>query len=98
VGEGVSASLFWADGGTRRKVSGDLPEYPAGVQVETQILLEAGVLPDGTVGRVRPLQKGNARLEEAALRAVRLWRFEPLRRSAPQREQVCTITFNFLLR
>lgn len=97
VGSSVSVSMQWSDGGTRRKISGDLPEYPEGVNVEAQIKIEAVVVPDGSVKSLKPAQKGNTRLEEAAMKAVRLWRFEPLRASVPQNDQVCVITFNFRL-
>jgi TonB family protein len=98
AGSGISMSMTWSDGGSRKKISGDLPEYPAGVNVETQIRIETVVLPDGNVRSLKPAQKGNTKLEDAAMKAVRVWRFEPLRRSSPQREQVCTIVFNFRLK
>jgi TonB family protein len=98
AGSGVSMSMTWSDGGSRKKISGDLPEYPAGVNVETQIRIETVVLPDGNVRSLKPAQKGNTKLEDAAMKAVRVWRFEPLRRSSPQREQVCTVVFNFRLK
>jgi TonB family protein len=97
VGSGVSVSMQWSDGGVRRKLSGDLPEYPEGTNVQAQIKIEAVVTPDGAVRSLKPAQKGNTRLEEAAMKAVRLWRFEPLRSTVPQREQTCLITFNFRL-
>jgi TonB family protein len=98
IGTSVSMSMLWSDGGTRRMVSGDLPEYPEGVKVEAQIKVELVVLPDGSVKSLRPFQKGNMKLEEAALKETRHWRFEPLRASAPQRDQTCVVTFNFRLR
>jgi outer membrane biosynthesis protein TonB len=97
-GTAVSYYMQWSDGGTRRKISGALPEYPRGANVEAQIKLGAVVLPDGTIKSLKPLQKGNTRLEEAAMKEVRLWRFEPLKSSVPQREQACSIAFNFRLR
>lgn len=98
TGSSRLGSVQWIGGGKRRKVSGALPRYPAGVNVAAQIKLEAVVAPDGTVRSVRPAQKGNARLEEAAMRELRRWRFEPLPRSIPQRDQRCVVTFNFTLR
>ncbi len=98
VGNSVSVSMVWGDGGTRRKLSGALPEYPDGVNVEAQIKIEAKVLPDGSVKGLKPVQKGNTKLEDAAMKEARLWRFEPLKKSSPQRDQVCVITFNFRLR
>jgi len=98
VGGDLSMSVQWAGGGTRRKVDGDLPRYPAGVKTEAQIVLAAVVAPDGSVRSVKPAQKGETRLEDAAMKAVRSWRFEPLRASVPQADQSCRITFNFTLR
>lgn len=98
VGSSVSVSMQWSDGGTRKKISGELPAYPEGVNVQAQIKIEAVVVPDGTVKSLKPAQKGNTKLEEAAMKEVRLWRFEPLKRSMPQADQVCVITFNFRLR
>jgi len=98
ISNAVSYSMTWSDGGTRKKISGNLPEYPKGANVEAQIKIQAVVLPDGGVKIVKPAQKGNTRLEEAAMKEVRLWKFERLRTSDPQREQICLITFNFKLR
>jgi len=97
IGASVSVSMQWNDGGTRRMISGDLPEYPSGANVEAQIKIETIVLPDGSVKSLKPSQKGNTKLEEAAMKSVRLWKFEPLRASTPQQEQACRITFNFHL-
>jgi len=94
----IGVAMEWSQGGTRMKLSGALPSYPPGVTVEAQIKIEAVVSPDGAVKGVRPSQKGNAKLEEAAMREVRLWKFEPLTSAAPQRDQTCLITFNFRLR
>jgi outer membrane biosynthesis protein TonB len=98
VGKSVSASMQWSGGGTRKKISGALPEYPEGVKVETQIKIELTVSPDGSVKSLRPAQKGNMKLEEVSLKETRLWKFEPLHASSPQRDQACVVTFNFQLR
>jgi TonB family protein len=98
ISPSVSVSMTWSDGGLRSKLSGEMPTYPAGVNVETQIRIETVVAPDGSVKSLKPAQKGNTRLEDAAMRAVRLWKFEPLRQSVPQVDQVCLITFNFALK
>jgi TonB family protein len=98
VGKSVGYSMQWGDGGTRRLIAGDLPEYPEGVSVETQIRVEAVVTPAGKVRTVRPIQKGNKRLEDAALNQVRKWLFEPLGAGVRQVDQTCNITFNFVLR
>ena len=98
VGASVSVSMQWSDGGTRKKISGALPVYPEGVNVEAQIKIELTVLPDGSVKSLKPAQKGNTRLEEAAMKEVRFWKFEQLRKSSPQRDQTGVVTFNFQLR
>lgn len=98
VGKSVSVSMQWNDGGTRKKISGGLPVYPDGVNVEAQIKIEVTVVPDGSVKNLKPVQKANTRLEEAAMKEVRLWKFEPLRKSSPQRDQTGLVTFNFQLR
>ncbi len=98
VGKSVAYSMQWGDGGTRRLLVGDLPVYPEGVNVETQIRIEAVVMPGGKVRSMRPVQKGNIRLEQAAMAEVREWVFEPLASRVRQVDQVCLITFNFVLR
>lgn len=94
----VGFEVAWAAGGKRGLLSGKLPEYPEGVNLEAQIKILAVVFPDGSVKSVQPSQKANTKLEEAALKEVRFWKFEPLPKTSPQIDQSCTITFNFLLR
>ncbi|MEX1139478.1 MAG: energy transducer TonB [Bacteroidota bacterium] len=96
--KGVSFSIQWMQGGTRRKLSGDLPKYPAGTNVEAQIKILTVVLPDGSVKSTQPAQKANTAMEDAAMKEVRFWKFEPLRVSQPQQEQTCVVTFLFTLR
>lgn len=98
-GLGVGFDVQWTgDGGTRKKISGDLPKYPEGTNVAAQVRIEATVLPDGSVRMVQPVQKANTSLEDAAMKALKLWRFEPLRANSPQVEQSCVVTFLFRLR
>lgn len=97
AGSSALGSVQWIGGGKRRKISGNLPRYPAGTNVEAQIRVEAVVTPNGSVKSVRPAQKANARLEEAAMKELRKWRFEPLARKLPQKDQRCIVTFNFKL-
>jgi TonB family protein len=94
----LSGDIQWIGGGKRKRISGSLPKYPAGTTVEAQIRLELVVAPNGKVRSVRAVQKANARLEEAAIREVRKWRFEPLARSVKQLDQKCRVTFNFRLK
>lgn len=97
IGRATGFSIQWAGGGTRNKISGDLPTYPEGVNLEAQVRLQAVVAADGSVKSLHPTQKAHEKLEEAAMRDVRFWRFEPLSIGQPQVDQTCTITFNFKL-
>lgn len=97
IGRAAGYSLQWAGGGTRNKISGDLPTYPEGVNVEAQVRIEAVVAVDGSVKSIHPIQKANEKLEDAAMTKVRFWKFEPLHSSQPQLDQMCTIIFNFKL-
>jgi TonB family protein len=97
-GGGVGFSMKWLQGGMRKKISGDLPKYPEGAKVEAEIRLLAIVSPDGSVQALQPAQKGNTRLEEAAMKEVRYWKFEPLKSSQPQVTQRCEIVFLFTLK
>jgi len=98
-GEGYGGfSMRWLQGMTRRKISGELPKYPSGTNVSAQVKILTIVLPDGTVKSVQPVQKANPSLEEAAMKAVRYWKFEPLGSSLSQVEQSCVITFYFKLK
>ncbi len=98
LGSNVAYAVQWAGGGNRKLLSGDVPGYPAGVNVSAQIKLKVTVQPDGTVRSASPAQKGETRLENAAISKVKLWKFEPLLSAQPQIEQVCNITFNFTLK
>lgn len=53
-----------------------LPEID--LDVEVTIRLKFWVLPDGSVGEVVPLQRGDIRLERAAIQYLKSWRFTPL--------------------
>jgi len=100
IGAGIrkpSYSVEWNGKGTRSKVSGMLPGYPPGVNKAAQIKIQITVLPDGTVRQMAPLQKGDAQLEDAAMRALRNWKFAPLKPTQPQVEQTAVVTFYFKL-
>ncbi|MGA9405781.1 MAG: energy transducer TonB [Bacteroidota bacterium] len=98
IGNNISYNVQWAGGRIRNLISGDLPKYPPDVNVEAQIKLRVVVQPRGTVKSIQPLQKGNTRLENAAIKEVRLWRFQSLQSAQPALDQVCTIIFNFKMK
>jgi protein TonB len=98
TGTGVGFDVQWAGGGSRKKLSGDIPKYPEGANVSAQVRIRTWVLPNGSVRAVQPVQKANTMLEEAAMKELKLWKFEPLPPGMPQVEQDCVVTFLFRLR
>ncbi len=75
-----------------------IPEYPPGLQQEAVVRVRFLVLPDGSVGSMVPVLKGDPTLERVTLEALRQWRFNPLPAHAPQIEVTGIITFRYLLR
>ena len=75
-----------------------IPQYPQGLQSEAVVKVQFSVLADGTVGKMVPVIKGNATLENITLDALRQWRFNPLPANTPQREVEGIITFRYILR
>jgi len=84
--------------GIRKIYSYTLPKYPSGVSKEIDIKLRFTILPDGTVAKVFPLIKADARLESASISSLRQWRFEPLPKELKQIEQKAVIVFPYRLR
>ncbi len=89
--------ILW-EGPSREILSGPLPEYPPDVSREVRIRLEFQVLPDGSVGMITPITKGETTLENLAIETLRIWRFSPLDLSQPQGNQSAVITFVFTLK
>lgn len=83
--------------GIRKIYSYNIPKYPEGVSKEIDVKLRFTILADGTVGRIFPLIKADARLETAAINSLRQWRFEPLPSAQKQAEQTAMIIFPFRL-
>ncbi len=96
-GGNVGFEIQWAGGRRRNLISGDLPKYPENTKVSAQIRLRLTVLPSGAVKSVEPMQKGDTRLENAAIKQTRMWRFAPLQSGQQQVDQRCVVTFNFRL-
>ena len=84
--------------GIRKIYSYTLPKYPSGVSKEIDIKLRFTILPDGTVAKVFPLIKADARLESASISSLRQWRFEPIPKELKQIEQKAVIVFPYRLR
>lgn len=98
AGSSVGFDVQWTGGGSRKKLSGEIPKYPEGTNVAAQVRIRAWVLPSGAVRAVQPVQKANTALEDAAMKELKLWKFEPLPPAMPQVEQDCIVTFQFRLR
>ena len=91
-----SYTIDWV-GGTREKLRGNLPAYPPGVNKTAVIMLRFKVFPDGTVGEILPLQKGDTVLENAAINMLKEWQFNALEENAPKEMQEGKITFIYRL-
>ncbi len=96
-GKSTGYSIDWAGSGTRRLLSGRLPQYPSGTNKELPVLLQFTVLPDGSVSGVIPVVKSDELLEREAISALRTWRFDPLPPQFEQKPQMAKITFIFKL-
>ena len=70
--------IDWGGGGGRIVLNKVLPKFPDNVKSSSQIVLQFKVLSDGTVVSVIPIQKADPELEEAAIKALKKWRFNPL--------------------
>jgi hypothetical protein len=94
----VLFSLKWGGGGKRRKVSGNLPAYPADVHVPAMAQIELVVSGTGVVHTARVLQRSHPRCDEVALREARLWKFEALPGRLRKTDQRCIVTMSFIPR
>jgi TonB family protein len=63
------------------------------LEVEVDIRLQFWVLPDGTVGDVIPLVRGDLELERAAIEYLKNWRFTPVDPDQPPVWGIMPITY-----
>ena len=82
---------------SRRKIlyKPEIPEVE--IDREGEVELKFWVLPDGSVGSVFPLLRGDAELERIAINYMKQWRFNPLAEGGSTVEQWGTITVRFKL-
>lgn len=85
----------WGGRGTRKILYWEKPIFPAEVTKSVDIKIRFIILPDGSVVSAMPLIKADTRLEDAAINAIKSWRFEPLKTQQLQYEQVVVITIPF---
>jgi len=94
---GTGYSIGWGGKGKRAILSWNVPKYPAGVNIEGNVVLSFTILPNGTVGSVVPVKKLDPKLDNLCINALKTWRFEKLPGGESFVQQV-TITFPFRLR
>ena len=79
--EGVEEEVFFEIEGpaSRREVIYKPTRFPeVKIDMDVSIRLQFWILPDGTVGEVVPLQRGDLRLERAAIQYLKSWLFTPV--------------------
>jgi len=74
----------------------EIPEYPEGLQQNSEVEISFKVTPDGKVGdNIVILKKGGAQLDQVSLEALRQWRFNPI---SGEFIQTGVITFSYKLK
>lgn len=94
AGDGFG-DINWGGGGNRTVVSKIMPRMPAGVNNNARIVLQFKVLPDGSVSNVIAKQKADPALEQAAISALKKWRFNRLNDDAAVMVGTIPLTFIF---
>lgn len=69
-----------------------LPPSPSYLDKDVDVVIEFTVMPDGTVGDMRPATKGNPALESISLKTLKKWRFNAIDTDIIMKGQ---ITFRF---
>ncbi len=93
AGQGYG-DIEWGGGGNRVVLNKVVPKFPDGVNASAQIKIRFRVAQDGTVTQMIPYQKADPAFEKAAMDALRLWRFNPLKEN---KDMYGVITFTFRL-
>jgi len=68
----------------------------ANITINIELRFRFWVLPDGSVGEIIPVKRGNAELEQIAISYLKQWRFEPLPSNVPQQQVWGTIPIKFI--
>jgi TonB family protein len=91
---GLPYQISWS-GVPRALLSGEKPLFPSGVQRGGTVRIRITVDPAGNVTAMVPVEKTDSRLEEAAMTAIRAWRFSGLAKNFPRVDQQAVATFVF---
>lgn len=97
IGARQGYAIDWGGTGSRRLLSGRIPQYPKGTDKQMAVVLRFSVLPDGSVDAILPTRRTDELLERAAILALQTWRFDPLPAAVAQKSQSGKVTFNFKL-
>lgn len=95
VGQAGSGPVRFGSGGELTLVKKVQPVYPPLMQSARQtgqVVLDAIIHPDGTIGDITVLRSTNDAFAQSAIAAVKQWRY-----SAPGFEGVLTVSVNFTL-
>jgi len=90
-----SGPVRFGSGGNLTLVKKVQPIYPSIMQsarVAGQVVLDAIIHPDGTIGDIKVLQSTNEAFAQSATAAVKQWQY-----TAPGFEGILTVTVNFTL-
>jgi periplasmic protein TonB len=79
--------------GVIKRVEPIYPPLARTARIQGQVVLDAVILQDGSVGEIRVLKSANSILEKSAADALKQWRFTP-----GSRDVIMTLTVNFILR
>jgi TonB family protein len=93
--ERVLYSIRWVGGGTRKKMSGNIPKCPPELSGDALVRVDVVVASSGVVRSAKVLTPHHPRCDEVSLREVKLWKFEPLPVKRKSPDQRCTVTFSF---
>jgi TonB family protein len=78
--------------GIIKRVEPIYPPLARTARIQGQVVLDAVILNDGSVGEIRVLKSANPILEQSAVDALKQWRF------TPGYHVIMTLTVNFVLR
>ncbi|MCK4304376.1 MAG: energy transducer TonB [Candidatus Eisenbacteria sp.] len=99
---GVPGGLLWAGGDVSvpvviHRVQPEYPMIARRARVEGEVRLEAVIRRDGTVGDIRVVQGLRLGCTEAAIEALKRWRFRPGERNGIPVDVYFALTVDFIL-
>lgn len=93
IGKGMGlGDIEWGGGGNRTVLNKVLPPSPDALTKLVSIRIRFTVNPDGSVGEMRPMTKGDPSLEGISMKTLKKWKFNRLDSDI---QMTGTITFTF---